>query len=120
MRRLITASVFVIAGLMLSAAGEPGSSPLDPATRTICLDVSGRSETPRCQVPSSRLDNSEDICLCFSAQRVDAPVCKSGEKPQPESLAFEKARKVAAKDGSLVGDSYNGKPMCVDRRNKYP
>lgn len=120
MRSLITASAFILAGLMTSAASEPGSSPLNPATRTICLDVGGQSRPSFCQVPSSRLDHSEDFCICREAQRVDAPVCRTGEKPLPESLAFEKARKVAAQDGSLVGDLYDGKPMCVEQRNDYP
>lgn len=119
MRSLITASAFILAGLLSSAAiaAEPGSSPFNPATRTICLDVGGESRPPVCQAPASRLSHSEDICLCRTAQTVDAPVCLKGEKPQPESRAFEKARKLAARDGSLVGDLYDGKPMCVGQRN---
>jgi hypothetical protein len=120
MRSLVTASVFIIAGLMTSAGAQPGSSVTNPATREICVDVGGRSEPAVCQSPASRLDNSDDFCVCRSAQKVDAPVCGPGEKPPAESLAFEKARKAAARDGSLVGDTYDGRPMCIEPRNKTP
>lgn len=117
MRSLITVSAFVLTGFLVSAGAEPGSSPSNPATRAVCIGVAGESRPPVCQAPASRLDRSEDICICRSARKVEAPVCKAGEAPQSESLAFEKARKVAAQDGSLVGDLYGGKPMCVERRN---
>lgn len=113
---LITSSLFV-AALALGGAGAPGSSPLNPATRTICLDVGGELRPAYCQASSSRLDKREDICLCRSAQKVTAPVCDSGERPAAETRAFEKARKEAARDGSLLGDSFEGRRMCVRARN---
>lgn len=118
MRRLVTTLAISIAALLTTAAGEPGSSPSNPATRTICLDVGGQSRPAVCTAPASRLDGREDICLCRDAQRVEAPVCGSGDRPQPETRAFERARKAAATDGSLVGDIFADRPMCVAPRNR--
>lgn len=118
MRSLITVLAVSVAALLTSAAGEPGSSATNPATRTICIDLGGESRPAVCTAPASRLDGREDICLCRNAQRVEAPVCGSGERPQAETRAFERARKAAAKDGSLVGDLYAGRPMCVAPRNR--
>lgn len=117
MRRFMTLFAVGAAALLVSAANEPGSSPTSPATRTICLDVGGQSRPAVCQSPASRLDGRDDICLCRSAQRVEAPVCGSGDRPQAENRAYELARKAAARDGSLVGDVYAGRPMCVAPRN---
>jgi hypothetical protein len=116
MRALMT--VFALAAAtLLAAAAEPGDSPLRPATRVICLDVGGESRPAVCQASASRLDSREDMCVCSIGQRVEAPVCGSGERPQAENRAFERARKTAAGDGSLVGDLYDGRSMCVAPRN---
>jgi hypothetical protein len=118
MRSLAIIVAVSAAALLTAGAGEPGSSPLNPATRTICLDLGGETRPAVCTAPASRLDGREDICLCTGAQRVEAPVCGPGERPQAENRAFEKARKAAAKDGSLVGDLYADRPMCVAPRNR--
>ncbi|MDP2261391.1 MAG: hypothetical protein Q8J89_16915 [Caulobacter sp.] len=118
MRSLITILAVSVAAVMAAGAGVPGSSPTNPATRTICLDLGGESRPAICTGPASRLDGRDDICLCRDAQRVEAPVCGPGERPQAETRAFEKARKLAAEDGSLVGDLYADRPMCVAPRNR--
>lgn len=117
MRSPVLVNGVIGAALMLAAAAAPGSSPLTPATRVICLDLNGQSRPAVCQVPGSRLDRRVDICICRTGQRVDAPVCGQGERPQPETLAFDRARKAAARDGSLVGDLFRGRSMCVAPRN---
>lgn len=117
MRKLMTLALVVAGALVASAGAEPGSSPTSPATRTICLDVGGVSRPAVCQRTASRLDGRDDICLCHSAQRVEAPVCGSGDRPPSENRAYELARKAAAADGSLIGDSWQGRPMCVAPRN---
>jgi len=116
MTRILTISA-VLGAAVLTMAGAPGHSGVNPATRTICLDLGGQSRPAVCRAPASRLDGRVDICLCRVGQRVEAPVCGPGERPLAESRAFERARKLAARDGSLVGDRFDGRPMCVAPRN---
>jgi len=116
-----TAAVFLalsgLSGLSAAAAPPGGMTGRDPDTRIICLDVGGETRPALCRASSSRIDQSDIICLCENAQRVEAPVCEAGERPQAESRLFERARKLAAKDGSLVGDLYEGRRMCIRARN---
>jgi hypothetical protein len=108
------------AALALSGAAAAQSLSANPPTETvICLDVNGQSLPAVCKVPGSRLDKREDICICRVGMRVTAPVCPEGVKPPTENIAFERARKAAARDGSLIGDLYEGKPMCVAPRNTF-
>lgn len=112
-------TALIALALTASAGAALAQAPLsqNPPTQTvICLDVSGQTLPASCQVPASRLDKREDICLCRAGTMVDAPICPPGVKPPVENLAYTKARKAAAKDGSLLGDLYEGKPMCVAGR----
>ena len=71
-----------------------------------------------CRVPGSRLDKREDICTCpAGGQRVEVAVCAKDEKPPPESKALNIARRTAARDGTLVGDTIDGRRICVAPRN---
>ena len=88
-----------------------------PQTTIVCLDVSGRSLPPACKVQASRLDNSEDICLCHEGMPVVAPVCPPGVKPPAESAALDRARRAYIHRGTLMGVSFEGRPMCVVARN---
>ena len=81
--------------------------------------MNGQSLPAVCTVPGGRLDQREDICLCHDGQRVSAPVCGPGEKAPRENIAFDRARKAAARDGSLLGDLYDGRSMCVAPRNTF-
>ena len=115
-------SILLSATLIAALAGPAAAQSItgNPPTETVlCLDVNGQSLPAVCTVPSGRLDKREDFCLCRVGTRVIAPVCAGGAKPPAENLAFEKARKAAAKDGSLLGDLYEGKPMCVAERSTY-
>jgi hypothetical protein len=114
-----TAAALIALSLALSAAAAPQGvqGARGPDTRIICLDVGGETRPALCRASSSRIDQSDIICICENAQRVSAPVCSAGERPQAESRLFEKARKLAAKDGSLVGDLYEGRRMCIRARN---
>ncbi len=114
----LLAGAFVLA--LCGPAAAQGMSSNPPTETTICLDVNGQSLPAVCRVPSSRLDKREDICVCQVGARVTAPVCLPGVKPPGESIAFEKARREAARDGTLVGDLYQGKPMCVAPRLTTP
>lgn len=118
MRRFIVVAAVAGAAILSAAAAPPGASPLSPATREICVDVGGQTRPIVCRAAASRLDRREDICLCRVGRKVHAPVCGPGERPQPESRAFERARRAASRDGSLVGDMFRGRPMCVAPRNR--
>ena len=116
---MVRTVLFGAALLAASAGFAQAQVPLNqnPPTQTvICLDVGGQSLPAACNVPASRLDKREDICICRTGVRVDAPICPPGVKPPAESLAYEKARKTASRDGSLIGDLYRGQPMCVTGR----
>ncbi|MFN3522064.1 MAG: hypothetical protein ACK4YQ_07425 [Phenylobacterium sp.] len=107
--------------LLAGAAAAPvqAQAPLTqnpPRETIVCLDVSGRSLPAVCKVPGDRLDVREDFCLCPEGRRVKAPVCGPGQTPPAESRAFERARRTAAEDGTLIGDLYEGRPMCVAPR----
>jgi hypothetical protein len=118
MRSLIIAAAALLA---LGASGVVNASPQGSATHpkmgVLCLDVGGESRPPVCRGSSSRIDQGYDICLCEQAQRVETPVCGKGERPITENRSYELARKEAARDGSLVGDRYEGRQMCVRARN---
>ncbi|MFN3513789.1 MAG: hypothetical protein ACK41C_12125 [Phenylobacterium sp.] len=110
--------ILIAAAGALALTGPAAAQSLDnPPTETVlCLDVGGRSLPPVCKVPGSRLDPREDICICREGMRVIAPICPPGVRPPAESVAYEKARQLAARDGTLVGDLYEGRPMCVAPR----
>lgn len=107
MRILMLAAV---AALSASAASAQAQKPL---TRSICVDVGGQSLPAVCKRPGSRFDKVEDICTCPQGRRVDVPVCPAGDTPPAETLEFEKVRRDLSRDGSLVGDRYEGRPICI-------
>ncbi|HEY8572242.1 hypothetical protein [Phenylobacterium sp.] len=106
-------------GLALTA-GAAYAQPINenPPTTTIqCIDVSGRSIPARCQVPASRIDQREDICLCDDGQRVEASICPAGVREPAEGVALMRARREALRTNrSLVGATFRGQPMCVAPR----
>lgn len=113
-KALITVAAFVASAGLAAAQAPLGQNP--PTQTVICLDVGGQSLPAVCTVPGSRLDKREDMCVCRTGIRVDVPICPAGVRPPAESLAFERARREAARDGSLIGDLFEGQPMCVTGR----
>ena len=109
----LAAAAVLIAG---AATAQPiGQYP--PRSTIICLDVSGRLRPKTCKVPASRLDPSEDICICpADTERVTVPICPPGVRPPPESAAYEQARRAAVHNGSLMGATWQGQPMCMAAR----
>src|SRR5687768_3633319 len=107
--------------LMFAGAAMAQSSNLNRPTKTIqCVDVSGRIVPALCNVPSGRLDKSEYICTCpAGGDRIHVAVCGKGERPPPESRAYERLRRLASRDGSLVGDTFEGRPICAQPRQTY-
>jgi hypothetical protein len=111
----------MIAALALAALGglaQAADMSRNPPQKTqVCLDVSGQSLPTVCRVPASRLDSREDICQCPEGRLVDVAVCGHGQRPPADGIALDKVRRLAAKDGSLIGDQFNGQPICVAPRN---
>jgi hypothetical protein len=112
----VLAAAVALAGVGVASSPQEGSA-TKPTMGILCLDVGGEARPPVCRGSSSRIDQGYDICICETAQRVETPVCGKGEKPPAEKRAYELARKDAARDGSLVGDTYEGRRMCVRARN---
>lgn len=116
----IVIAVAALAGATVLARTAP-AQPIaeDPPTRTIqCIDVGGQEIPPVCQVPASRLEKREYICTCPNGgQRVEVAVCAKGQTPPAAGKALNIARRDAIRDGSLVGDTVAGKPICVAPRN---
>ena len=109
--------VLVVLPLLLagSAMAQSGKG-VAPGTTIQCIRVDGTEAPPLCDVPGSRLDKSEYICTCRDGQRIDVPICAKGEKRPPEGVALYRVRRELSRDGSLVGDRFEGRPICLDPR----
>jgi hypothetical protein len=87
---------------------------LNPSITQLCLDVSGRQLPVSCRSEASRIQHREDICQCLHGGRqVDVAICPEGVRPPPESAPYERARYAAIQHGSLVGATWQGRPICV-------
>lgn len=112
------AIICALAGLGLATAAQ-AQAPLNqnpPRQTEICLDVNGGILPVVCQVPASRLDKREDICVCPQGIRTAVPICGPGERQPADTVALNAVRKDAARDGTLMGDLFEGKPICVAPR----
>jgi hypothetical protein len=106
-----------LAAMIAGAAGAQPVSGNPPAKTTQCIDPGGLLIPPVCQTPASRLDSREYICTCQNGgMRTEVAVCAKGQTPPPEGKALNIARRDAARDGSLIGDTFEGKPICVAPR----
>lgn len=111
-----------LAALTFAAAGaaqaqDRGRNSLPPDKTEICLDVSGGTLPIVCKVPASRLDKREDICSCPQGMRTTVAVCGPGQTAPGETVALNAVRREAARDGSLIGDLFQGQPICVAPRD---
>lgn len=111
-------TLYLAAAALIMATPAAAQSMDNPPTWTIqCIEVAGRSAPAVCRVPGSRVDQREDICTCpDGGQRVEVPICAKGVRPPPENLALERFRSKAARDGSLMGDMFEGRQVCVAPR----
>lgn len=116
MIRIAMISALALCAASGQALAASGFSSNPPTLSQVCLDVSGQTLPVVCKAPASRLDKREDICQCPEGRLVDVQVCAPGQRPPPDGLALSKVRRVAGKDGSLVGDLFAGKPICVAPR----
>ena len=99
-----------------SSAVALAAAPAQTKTQ-VCLDVSGSTLPVVCSVPSSRLDRREYYCQCPQGLRVDVNICPAGVKAPIENRALDHARRLASRDGSLLGDRIGDRPICVEPRN---
>ncbi|MBL8769948.1 MAG: hypothetical protein JNK30_01085 [Phenylobacterium sp.] len=109
--------------LALAAAGAAAAAPpltgKPPGTTIQCIEAGGRAVPATCQVPASRLDPVAYICTCLDGgQRVEVAICARGQTPPPEGRALNVARREAIRDGSLVGDTVAGRPICEAPRDR--
>jgi hypothetical protein len=97
------------------SAGLASADTLDRTSTSICLDGSGHQKSVQCRgQDASRLNQQQDICICPGATRqVTAPLCPPGVKAPPESMDYVQARLKAINNGSVVGATWRGQPMCV-------
>ena len=116
MRNIVVAGVLGL--LVWGASAVEANDRSRPDTYTICLDQRGGTRPVTCRnVIPGRLSNDQGFCTCAGADiPVEAPVCDFGERQPPQSRAFELARRDAARDRSLVGDSFEGQRMCLAAR----
>lgn len=113
MRNLAIFAALAFAALAGSSLAQP--EPMRLATTSQCLDVGGQTRPVTCRRSASRLPTRDDICTCKVGTLVTVPYCPAGVSPPAEDRAFEKARLDLARDGSLVGDQYQGRDICVRR-----
>ncbi len=118
---LLNALLVLSTGAMIAATGSPDAMAASPTTTTQCISVSGRDNPVQCLVPASRLDRDEYICTCpAGGLRVKVAVCGKGQKPPAGNLALDRVRREAARDGSLLGDTVEGRAICVAPRLRQP
>ena len=109
----------ILSPLALAAAAQAQPINENPPIRTIqCIEAGGRLIPAVCHVPGSRLDTREFICTCpAGGERVEVAICAEGQTPPPEGRALVSARREGLKDDrSLIGDTVNGRPICVAPR----
>lgn len=118
--RVLSLTVALAAAALLAGAAPAEPSPGAAAnTRTICLDVMGDVAVQSCRVLPGRLNRDSDYCGCPPDTReVETPVCARGERPQAPSEALRQTRLEASRDGSLVGDTYEGRQICTERSSR--
>ena len=112
--RALFLTVLAVSAVASVVVARPG--PHNAAT--LCLDGLGINHAPIChEMSASRFPQVPDICQCRGPYRqVEAPYCARGERPPADSADFDRARARAAQDGSLFGDTYHGRSMCVSLR----
>ena len=114
--RLSTVAL-IIAGLTgATALAQPVADPT-PARTFQCIEPSGQMAPAVCDVTASRLNPREKICTCpAGGQRVEVAICAKGQTPPADNKALHQARRTAARDGTLVGDTVAGQPICAPPR----
>ena len=108
--------IIAAAGLVACVGVEPAT--VGPEAYTMCLDNSGVMRAAVCTGGGlGRLSTDPGYCVCGDhARPVEVPVCMPGQSAPSATREFELARLPLSRDGSLVGDSYMGQPICMTER----
>lgn len=113
----LMAALAALAFTGVAQAQPVGQSRIGVPDKTeICLDVNGDRLPIVCKMSGGRLGQREDICTCPAGVRTAVSVCQSGQEAPPETVALNAVRREAGRDGSLIGDTFEGKPICVAPR----
>ena len=112
--------ILTAAALALLSGAASAQSVSNPNLTSICLDPAGHTLPVTCRSSNaSRVNQREDICQCLhGGEQVEVAFCPRGVKPPVEDVAFAKARHALVSKGSLVGATYQGRPVCVESRNR--
>jgi hypothetical protein len=114
---LITAAFIVLAG----CTSQAGTTLADSETvGDACVDVSGQFEPAACDLKGPTVNGSSlGFCTCpATSRRIEASFCAKGSHPPVDNTEYNAAvREAIAKDSSLVGDTFQGKPMCIAPRS---
>lgn len=86
---------------------------------TICVGNGGETRPAICRGGSpSRVVEDRGACTCSGPEfPVVVRPCGSGETPPAQSAAYERAVRDLARDGSLIGDRYDGREICASTRD---
>ncbi len=111
--RLSTLGLVIVGLTGATVLAQPAVQ--SPSARTIqCVAPGGQLIPKSCDVADGRLPGRERMCTCPSGGvRVEVAACARGQHPPGESKALNIARRTGARDGTLVGDTVNGKPICA-------
>ena len=102
--------------LALGAVGAQAQPDTNrPHLAIVCVDVNGALRPPAChQGLTTRINPTEDSCVCRTGNRVEASICPPGVAAPADSLAVNRARNnVLRAQKDLVGATYEGRPLCV-------
>jgi hypothetical protein len=110
MRNLMLAAAVGLFGL--SGAGAVATAETRQSTTYVCLDPGGAAHGVLCDRTLNT--SADDFCHCpGNTDKVRVAVCDPGQAPPAQSHAYELAMHRASADGSLIGDSFDDRPMCV-------
>lgn len=110
----ISTLAFVLAALTGGPLlAQPASMPATAKTIQ-CIAPGGQLIPKSCDVIDGRLAGRERMCTCpYGGARVEVALCARGQTPPGESKAINTVRRSASRDGTLIGDTVNGKPICA-------
>jgi hypothetical protein len=108
----LSLSFAVISIAAMAGFAGPVSAQRSQHMTVQCLDMDGYPRRPVCR--QSDIWRQPDICSCpANTLEVEAPYCDRGEVPAVISHDSNRARMAAARHGTLVGATYEGRRFCV-------